>query len=65
MLDKSFGPPRISKDGVTVAREIELGDRLELSAAARQHAEPGDRDGGAKRPLRLPIARRREHGRCR
>ena len=24
LLDKSFGAPRISKDGVTVAKEIEL-----------------------------------------
>src|ERR1700726_2267722 len=29
VLDKSFGPPRISKDGVTVAREIELADNFE------------------------------------
>jgi chaperonin GroEL (HSP60 family) len=29
VLDKSFGPPRISKDGVTVAKEIELADRFE------------------------------------
>jgi chaperonin GroEL len=29
MLDKSFGPPRISKDGVTVAKEIELADSFE------------------------------------
>jgi chaperonin GroEL len=29
VLDKSFGPPRISKDGVTVAREIELVDKFE------------------------------------
>jgi chaperonin GroEL len=29
LLDKSFGPPRISKDGVTVAKEIELADRFE------------------------------------
>jgi chaperonin GroEL len=29
VLDKSFGPPRISKDGVTVAREIELADKFE------------------------------------
>src|SRR5262249_4569895 len=27
--DKSFGPPRISKDGVTVAKEIELADPFE------------------------------------
>ena len=25
VLDKSFGAPRITKDGVTVAKEIELG----------------------------------------
>jgi chaperonin GroEL len=29
VLDMSFGPPRISKDGVTVAKEIELTDRFE------------------------------------
>src|SRR5499433_2548138 len=29
VLDKSFGPPRISKDGVTVAKEIELADKFE------------------------------------
>src|SRR3979490_3595400 len=29
VLDKSFGPPRISKDGVTVAKEIDLFDRFE------------------------------------
>jgi chaperonin GroEL len=29
VLDKSFGPPCISKDRVTVAREIELADKFE------------------------------------
>ncbi|MBT3766278.1 MAG: chaperonin GroEL, partial [Rhodospirillales bacterium] len=29
VLDKSFGAPRISKDGVTVAKEIELDDKVE------------------------------------
>ena len=29
LLDKSFGAPRISKDGVAVAKEIELADRFE------------------------------------
>jgi len=29
MLDKSFGAPRTTKDGVTVAKEIELSDRFE------------------------------------
>ena len=29
LLDKSFGAPRITKDGVTVAKDIELADRFE------------------------------------
>src|SRR6202041_2324702 len=33
VLDKSFGAPRITKDGVTVAKEIELGDALENMGA--------------------------------
>ena len=33
VLDKSFGAPRISKDGVTVAKEIELSDKFENMGA--------------------------------
>src|ERR1051325_4408418 len=33
VLDKSFGAPRITKDGVTVAKEIELEDKFEKMAA--------------------------------
>src|ERR1700688_2291713 len=33
VLDKSFGAPRITKDGVTVAKEIELDDKLENMGA--------------------------------
>tara|TARA_B100001123_G_scaffold414098_1_gene513157 strand:+ start:567 stop:2213 length:1647 start_codon:yes stop_codon:yes gene_type:complete len=33
LLDKSFGAPRISKDGVTVAKEIELADKFENMGA--------------------------------
>ncbi len=33
VLDKSFGPPRITKDGVTVAKEIELEDKFENMGA--------------------------------
>src|SRR6266705_1655021 len=33
VIDKSFGPPRISKDGVTVAKEIELSDKFENMGA--------------------------------
>jgi len=33
VIDKSFGPPRITKDGVTVAKEIELSDKFENMGA--------------------------------
>jgi chaperonin GroEL len=33
ILDKSYGAPRITKDGVTVAREIELSDKFENMGA--------------------------------
>jgi len=33
VIDKSFGAPRITKDGVTVAKEIELGDKFENMGA--------------------------------
>ena len=33
VLDKSYGAPRITKDGVTVAKEIELKDKFENMGA--------------------------------
>jgi chaperonin GroEL len=33
LIDKSYGAPRITKDGVTVAKEIELSDRFENMGA--------------------------------
>ena len=33
ILDKSFGAPRITKDGVTVAKEVELSDKFENMGA--------------------------------
>ena len=49
LLDKSFGAPRISKDGVTVAKEIELKDKFEnmgaqmlREVATRTSDEAGD-----------------------
>ena len=39
VLDKSYGAPRISKDGVTVAKEIELDDKFEnMGAQVREVA---------------------------
>ena len=43
VLDKKFGPPLISNDGVTIAREIELEDHFEnMGRAAAQGS--GDQD---------------------
>src|SRR3546814_10368407 len=33
VIDKSFGAPRTTKDGVTVAKEIELSDKFEYTGA--------------------------------
>jgi len=49
MLEKSFGAPTITKDGVTVAKEIELEDRFEnvgaqmlKEVAGKTSSEAGD-----------------------
>jgi len=49
VLDKSFGAPRITKDGVTVAKEIELKDKFEnmgaqmvRAVATKTHDHAGD-----------------------
>ncbi|WP_300072557.1 chaperonin GroEL [uncultured Ruegeria sp.] len=49
VLDKSYGAPRITKDGVTVAKEIELSDAFEnmgaqlvKDVASRTNDEAGD-----------------------
>jgi hypothetical protein len=39
VLDKSFGAPRISKDGVTVAKEIELEDKGRDDLQAHRQAK--------------------------
>ena len=39
VLDKSYGAPRITKDGVTVAKEIELADKFENMAQDRAGAQ--------------------------
>ena len=33
VIEKSFGAPRVTKDGVTVAKEIELDDKFENMGA--------------------------------
>jgi chaperonin GroEL len=49
VIEKSFGAPRITKDGVTVAKEIELSDKFEnlgaqlvREVASKQNDQAGD-----------------------
>src|SRR6201981_4074998 len=49
VIEKSFGAPRITKDGVTVAKEIELSDKFEnmgaqmlREVASKTNDEAGD-----------------------
>ena len=49
VIEKSFGAPRITKDGVTVAKEIELADKFEnlgaqlvREVASKQNDVAGD-----------------------
>ena len=34
ILDKSYGAPKITKDGVSVAKEIELADKFQYGCSA-------------------------------
>ncbi|MCO5087662.1 MAG: chaperonin GroEL, partial [Methylobacteriaceae bacterium] len=49
VIEKSFGAPRITKDGVTVAKEVELADKFEnmgaqmvREVASKQNDAAGD-----------------------
>jgi chaperonin GroEL len=49
VIEKSYGAPRITKDGVTVAKEIELSDKFQnlgaqlvRAVASKQHDNAGD-----------------------
>jgi chaperonin GroEL len=62
VLDKSFGAPRITKDGVTVAKEIELEDKFEnmgaqmvREVASKTSDQAGD--GLGQERFRLPLPR--------
>ena len=71
VLEKSFGAPRITKDGVTVAKEIELEDKFENMGAqmVREVAsKTSDSAGDGTTTATLlahAIVRRRQVGGCR
>src|ERR671939_607650 len=62
VLEKSFGAPRVTKDGVTVAKEIELADKFENMGAqmVREVASKTSKAGPRRsRPTtRLPRSAR-------
>jgi hypothetical protein len=71
VLDKSFGAPRITKDGVTVAKEIELADKFEnmgaqmvREVASKTSDLAGDGTTTATVPRPDDRARGRPGGRC-
>ena len=53
VLDKKFGPPVVTNDGVTIARELDFKDHFENMGAAAQGS--GDQDQRHRR-------RRHHHG---
>ena len=64
VLDKSFGAPRITKDGVTAAKEIELEDKFRITWAIGRLLRPcatpplrriaSSTSGGTEEALRDP-----------
>ncbi len=66
LLEKSYGAPRITKDGVTVAKEIELSDKFEnmgaqlvREVATRTSHHDGDRARPGDRARRCQVGCRR------
>src|SRR4028119_2087164 len=59
VIEKSFGAPRITKDGVTVAKEIELADKFENMGAqmGREGAAKGREAAGGGRAAAPRTAR--------
>src|SRR6201986_3243931 len=59
VIEKSFGAPRTTKDGVTVAKEIELGDKFENMGAqmVREVASKTNDAAGGGPPTATVLAR--------
>jgi chaperonin GroEL len=65
VLDKSFGAPRITKDGVAVAKEIELDDKFEnMGAQMVREVASKAADAAGDGTTTATVARRRQV-RCR
>ena len=65
VIEKSFGAPRITKDGVTVAKEIELADKFEnLGAQLMREVASKQTTRPATEPPRRPSSRLRSSGKA-
>jgi len=64
VLDKSYGAPRITKDGVTVAKEIELTDKFENMGAQMVREVANKTSDTAAAPPRRPCLPRRSCARA-
>ena len=65
VLDKSFGAPRITKDGVTVAKEIELEDKFEnMGAQMVREVASKSSDSPATAPPPPPCSPPRSSGKA-
>src|SRR3970040_1617604 len=68
VIDKSFGAPRTTKDGVTVAKEIELADKFENMGAqmVKEVAQKTNDEDGDGTPTATVLAQAigREGGRA-
>ena len=64
ILDTAFGPPRLSKDGVTVAKAIELSDKFENMGAqmVREVATKTSDEAGDGPPPATVLAQSIAHG---
>ena len=66
VIEKSFGAPRITKDGVTVAKEIELEDKFEnMGAQMVREVASKTNDRPATAPPPRPCSRRRSCAKAR
>ena len=72
VLDKSFGAPTVTKDGVSVAKEIELADKFEnmgaqmvKEVASKASDDAGDGTTTATVLAQTIVQRRSEIGCCR
>src|SRR6266853_578201 len=66
VIDKKFGNPTVTKDGVTVAKEIELEDPIENMGAQMVKevaTKTSDLAGDGARPGDLPRGAQVGHGR--